>query len=116
MIVLFPLDMEQTVILYLMLILPSLIQADFTFTHYNDHLLRLRKFGIVEAHIVTSLSKCERHCIEYKNGCQAANVWQIRKGLYSCELISDIAFTTPVDLKPANGGSFIQKTGNDLVK
>ena len=42
------------------------------------------------------------------------NLLPIRNGLYSCELISDTAFTTPVDLKFAI--VFIQKTDNKRLK
>ena len=105
------LDVAGKLIFYIIMPLLQSTLADFTFTHYKDNLLRLRKFGIVGAKVVTSISKCERACIEHRNGCQAANLVPIHKGLYSCELISDTAFTIPVDLEPAKGSVFIQKRG-----
>ena len=93
------------------LLMPSCILAGWTFTQYNGHLLRLRKFGIVGADVVTSISKCKRYCLEHKGGCQAANVLLICKGVYSCELINDIALTTPVDLMPAEGNFFHTENG-----
>jgi len=103
--------MEGKLIFCIIMPLLHLTLADFTFTHYKDHLLKLRKFGIAGSVVVTSISKCERACIESETGCQAANLLPIRKGLYSCELVSDRGFTTPVDLLPAKGCVFIQKLG-----
>ncbi|KAK2141320.1 hypothetical protein LSH36_1121g00040 [Paralvinella palmiformis] len=84
--------MLNTINQFVVLFYLQLIAAERLFETYQDQMISLMPASeIVGASSVTSINQCKKYCLRAKEGCMGANLVPIRRGVYTCELISNIA-------------------------
>lgn len=83
-------DMFDQTIGHVVLFILQLIAAEHLFEAYQGRVISLTQYGIVGVHIANSINHCKEYCLQAGVRCRGANLIPIRRGVYSCELVSEI--------------------------